>query len=68
MFYMKNVPNLERAARVIVGIAGTGFAIYSMGTSTVGLLMGASAAGIALTGLFGFCPMCALVGRKLNKE
>lgn len=23
---------------------------------------------LAMTGLMGFCPMCAMVGRKLNKE
>ena len=35
-------------------------------SSTVGYLIAASGLFLGLTGLFGFCPACALVGRKLD--
>jgi hypothetical protein len=65
MFYVKNVPNWERALRVVAGLA----AIY-LGLAVLGGMWGAvaaaAAAGIVGSGLFGFCPMCALVGRRLD--
>lgn len=65
MFYTKNVPNWERVLRAIIGVVALAFAYLSWGTSTIGVMAALSSAGIALTGLVGFCPMCALVGRKL---
>jgi len=64
MWYVKNVPNGERVARAVAGVAGVGLSLA--------LLPGAWAwAGVAagammvLTGFVGFCPACAMVGRKL---
>lgn len=67
MFYVKNVPNWERALRLLMGLLALGFAAMNWGTS--GLAMGAGVVGamLAMTGLVGFCPMCAMVGRKLDK-
>ena len=67
MFFIKNVPAFERYLRFALGaaMAVSGFWIGK------GPMMAALAVGsglfLALTGLVGFCPMCALVGRKLDK-
>lgn len=65
MFYTKNVPGWERAVRVIAGVL---VAILALATLPAlwGALVAVLAAGIVASGLVGFCPMCALVGRKLD--
>lgn len=67
MLYVKNVPNLERAARVVIGLAGLDYATLNWGVSPAGVGLGLSGAVLALTGLVGFCPMCAMAGRTLDK-
>ncbi|WP_374565188.1 DUF2892 domain-containing protein [Ideonella sp.] len=64
MWYAKNVPNGERVARVLCGVvsAGAAFALLSGPWAWLGA---ASAAGLTMSGLLGFCPACAMVGRKL---
>jgi hypothetical protein len=66
MFYVKNVPAWERVLRIVMGLMALGFAAMSWGSP---LAMGAGVMGamLSMTGLFGFCPMCAMVGRKLDK-
>jgi len=68
MFYVKNVPPIERALRIMMGMAGLGYAVMNRGTSNVAVVAGVMGAMLAMTGLIGFCPMCALVGRKLDKR
>jgi hypothetical protein len=67
MFYVKNVPTWERIVRVIAGLAAI-VAGYSLVGGMWGTLIAASAAGIVGSGLFGFCPMCAMVGRRLEQK
>jgi hypothetical protein len=67
MLYVKNVPNWERVLRVVAGVAGVAGAMHLIG-GTEGLLLAAAAAGIAISGLVGFCPACAMVGRRLNNK
>jgi hypothetical protein len=65
MFYRKNLPGWERAVRVIGGAMMIGYGLVGMpGTMAGHLIAGTGAVAIA-TGFFGFCPMCAMVGRKL---
>jgi hypothetical protein len=64
MFYTQNVPNWERAIRVIISFAGA-ISAYHAG---LGLIVTILIASFSLTGFFGFCPMCAMVGRKLDKQ
>ena len=66
MFYVKNVPTWERALRVIAGLAVAAWSALALG-GLWGTALALSAAGIVLSGLFGFCPACAMVGRKLDK-
>jgi Protein of unknown function (DUF2892) len=37
------------------------------GSSGLAVGLGVMGAMLAMTGLVGFCPMCAMVGRKLDK-
>ena len=68
MFYRKNVPRWERGLRALVGIATMAFGILGMQTSMVSYLIIATGLTALLTGFVGFCPMCAMVGRKLDTE
>lgn len=68
MFYVKNVPVWERLLRALVGLAIAAFAYNSFGLSMTGIILELSAAFTTMTGFVGFCPMCALVGRKINRE
>jgi hypothetical protein len=65
-FYLKNVPPFERVIRICIGLAVAIGSICSIG-GLPGWLIGASAAGIAVSGLVGFCPACAMFGRKLRR-
>ncbi|SDO81031.1 DUF2892 domain-containing protein [Afipia sp. GAS231] len=60
MFYRKNLPGWERAVRVIGGGA---MIVY--GLTMAGYLMAGAGVFVIATGFFGFCPMCAMVGRRL---
>ncbi|MBB2487398.1 DUF2892 domain-containing protein [Mitsuaria sp. WAJ17] len=65
MFYLKrNVPAVERIAR----LAGATLLALAAGFAGLGpawaWLLGGSALGLALTALLGFCPACAMMGRR----
>jgi hypothetical protein len=66
MFYAKNLPPFERWARALSGAGLMGLGIGLGKGWLVASLVAGSGAGIALTGFFGFCPLCALAGRKLR--
>jgi fatty acid desaturase len=66
MFYAKNVPAWERTLRIAMGLIALAFAAFSWG-SPLAVVVGLAGATLSMTGLAGFCPMCALVGRKLDK-
>lgn len=66
MFYVKNVPSWERVARVVIGLAVV-YAGFVLLGGVWGTVVALSAAGIVASGLVGFCPMCAMVGRRLDK-
>ena len=68
MFYVKNVPNWERILRLIAGVIALGFSVLNWGTSSMAVGVGVMGAVLAMTGLIGFCPMCTMVGRKLNRD
>jgi hypothetical protein len=68
MFHVKNVPAWERILRVLTGVMALAFAAMSWGTSGIAVAAGVMGAALALTGLVGFCPMCAMVGRRLDRK
>ena len=67
MFYSKNVPAWERAMLIVMGLAALGFAVAGW-LSPLAVIAGLTGATLAMTGLIGFCPMCALAGRKLPRK
>jgi len=67
MFYVKNVPNWERVLRVAAGLITIGVD-FRLLNGIEAIALAAAAAGIVISGLFGFCPMCAMIGRKLDKQ
>jgi uncharacterized membrane protein len=65
MFYRKNLRGWERAMRVIGGAVMIGYGLAGLPGLPVGYLLTGTGATAILTGFFGFCPMCAMVGRRL---
>ncbi len=64
MFYRKNLPAWERACRIFVGLALICAAVLlPLGNLWMWIAVGAGVIA-ACTGFIGFCPMCAMVGRK----
>lgn len=68
MLYVKNVPVAERVIRVMMGIGLLALAVLLLGPNTKGWIVGAMGMMATLTGLVGWCPMCAMAGRKLKAD
>ncbi len=66
MFFVKNVPGLGRVIRVLMGIALVGLSLAYFGATVQGWGFGIAGAMAVMTGLLGFCPACAMVGRRLK--
>jgi hypothetical protein len=64
MVYRKNMGSKESWARVMGGALIVACSFTQVGTTPLGLVLAASGAFTALTGLIGFCPACAMAGRK----
>lgn len=62
--YVKNVPNWERAVRIVAGLAIAIGGLTAMAPPWNWVLV-AAGVGLGLSGVFGFCPACAMVGRRL---
>lgn len=67
MIYVKNLPLWERSLRIGAGIVAAAYALLSV-AGVMGWVILAGGVGTALTGIFGFCPACALAGRRLEKR
>ncbi len=65
MMYLKtNLPNWERGLRVALGVVVAAMAYRYAGAPWMIWAGGASGLMLAATGFVGFCPMCAMVGRR----
>ena len=65
MVYLKrNLPRWERLSRLAAGVGLAGATLLGLPLGWGAWLSLAGAAILALTGVVGFCPACALVGRK----
>lgn len=60
-FYRKNIGNAHQAARIILGIVVMIAAFVSL-SSTFAWLTALGGLVFALSGLFGYCPICAVAG------
>ncbi|MHB8254801.1 MAG: YgaP family membrane protein [Acidiferrobacter sp.] len=67
MFYIKNVPWQERWLRMGLGVGVATYALTRIG-GTLGWIIVVGAGVLLLTGVLGFCPACALAGRRLEKR
>jgi hypothetical protein len=64
MLYQKNLPLWERWLRVLGGIALVGYGLFGTPSALVMGIALFSAAAVIVTGFVGYCPACAMVGRK----
>ena len=64
MFYVKNLPTWERAVRLLASVA-VALCAYKFWGHPAGVIFAVLAVYNTLTAIFGFCPACALAGRKL---
>ena len=64
MLYVKNVPAWERAVRVVAGLAMLACGLFGLRGLAIGYLIAAVGVSTLLTGFVGFCPMCAMAGRR----
>ena len=64
MLYCKNVSTKESVARVRGGALIVACSLTQSGATPLGWVLAASGVVTALTGLFGYCPACAMAGRK----
>lgn len=66
MLYQKNLPIWERAVRVVAGLLMIACGLLGPGIkgTPVGYVIAATGGVTILTGFVGFCPACAMVGRK----
>jgi hypothetical protein len=64
MLYRKNMGSWESLARVIGGALIGAYSLTQIGLTPLGLVLAISGVLTALTGLIGFCPACAMAGRK----
>jgi hypothetical protein len=65
MLYKKNLPRWERITRFITGALMASCAVH-YGLTPVGLGFGVATLMALATAFVGFCPICALAGRRLR--
>jgi hypothetical protein len=68
MLYVKNVPAWERVIRVLMGIGLVIASVAYFGPTALGWGIGGRGAMAVMSGLLGFCPACAMVGRRLGPK
>jgi Protein of unknown function (DUF2892) len=66
MFYRKNLYTWEQGVRVIASVGAAAYGLYAFPNSFSGYAIVAGAIVFAMTGIIGWCPMCAMVGRKIK--
>ncbi|WP_425228468.1 YgaP-like transmembrane domain [Sphingomonas sp.] len=67
MLYRNNLPTWERLVRIGGAVLMAACAWHFWGRP-VGTVFSVAAASAALTSVFGFCPACALAGRRLDRR
>lgn len=68
MLYRKNVGFKESVARLLGGALIVACSLALIDPTPLGMALAVSGVVTALTGLFGFCPACAIAGRKPLNE
>ncbi len=68
MLYRKNLRSWEQIPRIVAGLAMIAFGLLGLPGSPVGYILAAAGLATTLTGVVGYCPACAMVGRKLEQK
>ncbi|MBV8110647.1 MAG: DUF2892 domain-containing protein [Hyphomicrobiales bacterium] len=63
-WYSKNVSGWKRAARLIGGGLMLTCGVAALHASPLGLLLSGAGVVTLVTGVFGYCPACAIAGRE----
>jgi len=63
MLYRKNLFAWEQMARIVVGAAMIVGGLWGL-PGWPGYLLAAGGLALGVTGVFGWCPACAMIGRK----
>jgi hypothetical protein len=66
MIYQKNLPVWERAIRVMMGLGLIAGGLLGLHGGVAGCGLAAMGGMVMVTGFIGFCPACAMVGRKMR--
>jgi len=68
MLFNKNLPVWERGLRTVAGLVMIAFGLLAPGFagSPIGYIIAAAGAMAIVTGFVGYCPACAVVGRRLK--
>jgi hypothetical protein len=64
VIYRKNVGRAERVLRAVAGVGLVGYAVLQAGLTPLGIGLALAGMVAVLTGMVGFCPACAMVGRR----
>jgi len=64
MFHRKNVGPIERGLRITAAVALIAAGAIGLTGTPLGYALIAGGAMAAVTGFVGFCPACAMIGRK----
>jgi hypothetical protein len=64
MIYRRNLGSKEQWARSLGGVLIALGSLTQLGTTPLGWALAAGGVVTVVTGIFGFCPACAIAGRK----
>jgi hypothetical protein len=68
MLYRKNLYSWESMLRIVAGLGLAGYFLFAVNGSVLNYAIAASGIGFAVTGIVGWCPMCAMIGRRLKDK
>ena len=66
MLYRKNIYRWEQWLRIVAGLVAAVWGIFFAPGMLIGYGVAAAGLGLAVTGMLGWCPACATVGRRLK--
>jgi hypothetical protein len=64
MLYRKNIYAWEQWSRIVLGVAMLAFAFFSPLGGWMSWLVALAGVSAVVTGIFGWCPACAMIGRR----